>query len=120
MGNNPICCQFAVNVKEACGRVPAGQQCNKFTCSCQNYLGNSCAGCSCSASLLVDDNDEIPDDYVPTPGLDDIIVSDDEEHRKVEVGDEEEEAVIDASSDVFPGPSLEGLKGTVISGVVKP
>lgn len=67
MGNNPACCKFAVNVKEACGYVPPGQFCNKFTCSCQNYLGNSCGGCTCSNMAWSDPVGDLPDDYVPTP-----------------------------------------------------
>ncbi|MDY6039268.1 MAG: prepilin-type N-terminal cleavage/methylation domain-containing protein [Elusimicrobiaceae bacterium] len=69
MGEHPSCCRHAVNVKEACGYVPPGQFCNKFTCSWKNDLGHSCMSFKECNNNMVDYEIEgdLPDDYVPTP-----------------------------------------------------
>ena len=67
MKSHPSCCTTAVNIKEACGTVPQGQFCNKFTWECKNFAGEKCFGCSRMAEM-VGEEDPLPDDYVPTPG----------------------------------------------------
>ena len=68
MKSHPSCCTTAVNVQEACGYVPQGQQCNKFTWACVNIAGDTCVGCNYPSFELADDEEPLPDDYEPTPG----------------------------------------------------
>ncbi|MBE6421217.1 MAG: type II secretion system protein [Elusimicrobium sp.] len=67
MKSHPSCCTTAVNVQQACGYVPQGQQCNKWTWECKNIAGESCLGCSMMMETTGDE-EPLPDDYEPTPG----------------------------------------------------